>query len=316
MLNFIKNKKQQEQNIFVVIIMAYLGDSLVGNSLFQNIKRIYPNSKTVFIINKPYYEIAKYQKDVDEVFVFDKDGEHKGFKGLFKFVKNFPYRNIKYIFKMCQKLRVDVLSLLLKPQKIINYNHDISISAQERYLNLLKKVTKEEVINLPIVYNATKEVPPKLQNLITEGKRYIALCPISSNPTKDIPINTSIELIDMLNRASYEVLFVGLGERTRQYASELKKNNCKFIDLIDKTTIYELAQCLRNCECLISVDTGTMHLGYASGVPTVCLFYVKENITGWVPDKTLYPHTILPENNSSKCIYDACFKISSVGHFL
>lgn len=311
MLGFINNRKLQDKEVFVVIIMAYLGDALVGNSLFQNIKRIYPNSKTVFVINKPYYEVAKYQKDVDEVVVYDKNGEHKGFLGLFKFVKNFPYKKIKYIFKMCQKSRVNAISFLLKPEKIINYKHDISLPPQDRFNNLLRKVTKKEVINLPIVYNATDDIPKNLQNILAKNKKYVALCPISSNKIKDIPLCTSIDLINKLVLDNYEILLVGVGERTQKYASELEENNCKFINLVNKTSIYELAQTLRNCKGLISVDTGTMHIGYASGVPTVCLFYVENNIIGWAPDKELYPHTILPVDNTSQSIYQAFVQVTN-----
>ena len=45
-----------------------------------------------------------------------------------------------------------------------------------------------------------------------------------------------------------------------------------FINLVDKTTIAQLGALLANCKALISVDTGTMHLGLAVDVPTVCLF--------------------------------------------
>ena len=36
-----------------------------------------------------------------------------------------------------------------------------------------------------------------------------------------------------------------------------------FINLVDKTTIAQLGALLANCKALISVDTGTMHLGLA-----------------------------------------------------
>ena len=66
-----------------------------------------------------------------------------------------------------------------------------------------------------------------------------------------------------------------------------------------------MAQVLRNCKGLISVDTGTMHLGYANNVPTVCVFYVQDNIKAWAPNPEIYPHTILPTNLSSDGIYDS-----------
>jgi ADP-heptose:LPS heptosyltransferase len=305
----IVNCDKNTDNVFVIISMAYFGDSLVGNSLFQNIKMLYPNAKTVFIINKPYYEVAKYQKDVDEVYVFDTKCEHKGFLGMLKFIKQFPYKNIKYIFKMCDKSRVDVLSILLNPKKIINYKHDITIPTHERYCNLLKKVTNEKILKLPIVYNADNNIPVKFQNIITKDKKYIAICTTASNIARDMPIKTMVTLAKSLNNDNFEIILVGVGKRAQKHSEELKNNDCKFIDLVEKTSIYELAQCLRNCEALISVDTGTMHLGYANNVPTVCVFYVKENIKAWAPDKTLYPHTILPTNNTPEDIYESCIEI-------
>jgi len=38
------------------------------------------------------------------------------------------------------------------------------------------------------------------------------------------------------------------------------------------SSIPELVNAVRDAECLISVDTGTMHLGTAMGVPTIALF--------------------------------------------
>ena len=69
---YTKYEKFDSQKVFVVFNTACFGDVLVCNSLCQNVKRIYPNSKVVFVVNKPFYDVAKNQKDVDEVIVFDK----------------------------------------------------------------------------------------------------------------------------------------------------------------------------------------------------------------------------------------------------
>lgn len=159
------------------------------------------------------------------------------------------------------------------------------------------------------MYNVDNNIPIKFQNIITKDKRYVAICTTASSAPRDMPIETILKLAKVLNDDYFEIMLVGVGERARNHSEELKNNNCKFIDLVDKTSIYELAQYLRNCEALISVDTGTMHLGYASNVPTVCIFYVEKTIKGWAPDKNLYPHTILPKNNTPEDIYKACMQI-------
>ena len=88
-----------------------------------------------------------------------------------------------------------------------------------------------------------------------------------------MPVETAVELIEKLNKAGKTVLYFGAGKDSRAYADELKKRGCiNFVDLTDVTTIYQLANVMRLCQAVISIDTGTVHLAYASGVPTVGIF--------------------------------------------
>ncbi len=304
-------KNDNKQEIFVVISMQRFGDNLVVNSLFQNIKRLYPKSKTVYIVNKPYYEAAKYQKDVDETIIFDKDAQHKGILGMLKFVRQFPYKNIKCIFKTYKKERADIIAFLLHPEKIItgNFNIPLEGTIHQKISRLLKKITNEEIIDLPIKYYADYKIDEKFKDIFKNNKKYIALCPISSNIRKNMPFETAFELIKKLKENEYEVIFLGKGQEAQNFAFQLKEANSQFIDLIDKTTIYEMAQILRNCEGLISVDTGTMHFGYANDVPVVCLFYASENKNDWAPSEKIYPHTILPKENTVECIYNSLLEV-------
>ena len=162
------------------------------------------------------------------------------------------------------------------------------MKVQERHCNLLKKITDSKIIDVPIKYCANSEIPEKFKNIISKNGKYIALCTISAMVEKDMPIDTAVDLIEKLNDEGYEVLFVGSGEKAQKYSQDLQKNNCKFIDLSNQTSIYELAQILRNCKTTISVDTGTMHFSYANGIPTVCVFYKQGNIKPWAPKKDLY----------------------------
>ena len=84
---------KNEPKIFLVINLSYLGDVLVTNALCQNIKLNYPDSKVVFMVNKPFYEAALNQECVDDVIYYDKKNEHKGILGFFKFLFNCPYKN-------------------------------------------------------------------------------------------------------------------------------------------------------------------------------------------------------------------------------
>lgn len=303
------NKKISDNPVCLIFNTCFFGDVLLCNTLCQNLRKEYPNAKIVYIVDKPFYDVAKYQKDVDEVVIYDKKGENKGFGGMLKFIRNFPYKNADMSFVIYRNERNIVISKLLGAKRILFRDKKCTATVQEEHANLLSKVTKKPIENFPIKYEITKEIPVALKELVTEGENYIALCTVSKDVIKDCPIETCVDLINQIsskgiNNKKYKVLFCGVGEKTKQYAEALKQANCEFVDLTNKTTIPELASVLRNCKALVSVDTGTMHLGYALGVPTVCLFYKDGNSEFWAPNPEIYNVKILDNNITSNNIFD------------
>ena len=61
-----------KEKVFLVFNTACFGDVLLCNPLCQNIKNIWPNSKVIFICDKNFKDVAKYQKGVDDVVIYDK----------------------------------------------------------------------------------------------------------------------------------------------------------------------------------------------------------------------------------------------------
>ena len=140
-------------------------------------------------------------------------------------------------------------------------------------------------------------------NKIKENKDIIGLTLISDNQEKDMPLESAAELIRALNQINKLPVFFGVGECNRKYVNELKKIGIiEFIDLSDVTTIADLMQILKVCKALISIDTGTMHLGCALNIPVIALFYKKSNVEKWAPRKSLYNCEILTENITAENI--------------
>ena len=51
------------------------------------------------------------------------------------------------------------------------------------------------------------------------------------------------------------------------------------------------------CQAVISIDTGTLHLSYATGVPTIGVFYRPHMAKKWAPRKELYPYTAVIDSD-------------------
>ena len=77
----------------------------------------------------------------------------------------------------------------------------------------------------------------------------------------------------------------------------------QYINLVNKTTIYEMACVLKSCLALVSIDTGTMHLGCALDVPLAAVFYRDILTYFWTPDDRLYNVKVIKEDRSANNIY-------------
>ena len=309
-------QNRENQKIFLIINLSYFGDVLLTNTLCQNIKLNYPDSKTVMLVDKSFYEAAKYQYCVDEAIYFDKKGENKGLLGLLKFVIGCKYKNKIYAsFIMYDNERGILISTLLNSRKRISGPNKIFkwlltdihwerknelVHMQDINGDFIRTLTGKNGEILPIKYQPNQEndeLIEKIKKQFSE-KEIIGLCTVSKQKAKDMPVDTAIEIINKLASQDKTVFYFGAGKECRDYANELKKRGCRnFVDLTNVTTISQLAGIMQICKAVISIDTGTMHLSYATGIPTVCIFYKTEMIEKWAPRKSLYPHTIIIDKN-------------------
>ncbi len=306
---YTKYEEFDNSKVFVIFNTACFGDVLVCNTLCQNIKMAYPNSKVVFVVDKPFYDAAKCQKDVDDVIVYDKKGIHKGFRGIRKFIKEFPYKKPFASFNTYGNARNTTIANGIGSKYVVVGKRNRNIPMQEAHTLLFKEFTNKNLQNFPIKCFADENLPEHIKELMPQGNKYIALCVLTKNPPKDMPFLTAVDLIDKINKSGYKPVLVGTGDKTVKYANELENTGCKFINLVNKTTIPELGSVLKNCTALISVDTGTMHYGYALGVPTTAVFYETITLNNWTPNPNIYNTVLVKSNQTAENIFDKTQKL-------
>lgn len=312
---------------FLVINLSNFGDVLLTNALCQSIKLEFPDSKVYFLLNEPFYEAAKYMKDVDEVLCFDKKGKHKGFWGLLKFVFSCKFKNFDTALIMYGNDRGILISWLLMAKvrisgkngilRIFLTHHKLDFTdcphTQDGNANFLQPVIGKKTESLPIKY-----FPPESKYIEKFLEEYnyneipgelIGLCPLSSSIHKDLPLNIAAELINTLSSRNSTVYVTGSGERIKNYINELKKSGCdSFIDFSNKTSIAQLGYLIQKCNKYISVDTGAMHMACAVNTPLIALFYDISNLSKWAP-KEFYNHILMTENITAQNIVNNLEKL-------
>ena len=209
-------QNRENQKIFLIINLSYFGDVLLTNTLCQNIKLNYPDSKTVMLVDKPFYKAAKYQYCVDEAIYFDKKGENKGLLGLLKFVIGCKYKNKIYAsFIMYDNERGILISRLLNSKKRISGPNKIFkwlltdihwerknelVHMQDINGDFIRTLTGKNGEILPMKYqpnHENDELIEKIKKQFSE-KEIIGLCTVSKQKAKDMPVDTAIEIINKL----------------------------------------------------------------------------------------------------------------------
>ena len=133
----------------------------------------------------------------------------------------------------------------------------------------------------------------------------MAIHPFTSDPVKQWPVERFMELArSIAQEMKVKVVLVGRTEvGTPPYRSGGCPASCRrtapnFIDLINKTSLVELAALLKRCSLLISCDSGPMHLAASVGTPVVALFrndLPGKTVKRWGPWGS--GHTVIEKGN-------------------
>ena len=289
---------------FLVINLAYLGDVLVTSALCAEIKKHYPDSKLIFITSKMCYEVAKYIPEVDQAYAFDKRNEHKGLWGMLKFVFQIRKKwKVDCSIAVNSYERGDILAFLLgAKRRITELTKPTKFLCTDIYpfIPEINKVVHKTDINSNYLSILTGKMPDSdvsyivpeeakffAKNFIKENGfekfELIGLNPTAKADYRDWKPEQAAEFIKLVNETNKRVVITGT-EKAVEFCKKLRELGCTdFLDASNKTTISRLAGIIGECKALVSVDTGSMHVGCAIKVPTMDLFFKDDVIDIWGP---------------------------------
>ena len=273
------------KNILVIRCDRF-GEFLLNIPAMRALKEKYPQARLTVAVNSAVSELAGAVECVDQVLVWDE-------------VK----RNLrKYKFDLC---------VILNPMKEahwavfwagipvrVGYDRKWGILLTHKIKDTKHLGNRHEVdCNLELVglvgargqslAGTVSDFRIKVDdNLFREfiGQRVVAIHPFTSDSVKQWPVERFMELAQRIIHEDWgqspaetvsfktKVVLVGKDETWGQSPAGTAGTVPKFIDLVNKTSLVELAALLKRCSLLISCDSGPMHLAAAVGIPVVALF--------------------------------------------
>ncbi|KPK32634.1 MAG: hypothetical protein AMS24_03695 [Chlamydiae bacterium SM23_39] len=295
----------------------WLGDMIMATPILNDLRKNFPKAKITAFCKKPLSDLIKNDKNIDEVFSFEKP-----------LLKTRHYK--KKILKKLKEKKYDLGILLTnsfssaylffkgKVKNILGYDTnfrkfflDYRIKFYNRknthLVDTYKRLLLPLKINLsdskPKIYLDEKEME-KRALLFKKENKIVGICPFSNyGKSKCWPLERFEKVAEkLLDDKNISVIF--LGEKKDKKNLKIFEKNRVF-NLIGKTDIQNLAYIISICDVVLTNDSGPMHLAASLDIPLVALFGSTDEI---VTGPYLKNGIIKKKTACSPCFKRKCFK--------
>lgn len=146
----------------------------------------------------------------------------------------------------------------------------------QRYSLALENYPPHPSLLRPKIFLTPEELQLATQTLHTLGlTRPVAIHPYATHPAKSPAPKIWQQVIQLLKSQGHEVIIIG--HNPKPLAPNWNQ------DLTNTTSLRQTAALLRHCYCLISGDSGPMHLATAINTPVIALFGPTTQEWGFYP---------------------------------
>lgn len=268
-----------------------LGDLILSTPAIRAVRAAFPNGYVALLVSPATRALVDGHPAVDEVFVLDKDGAHRGWAGTRRLAADLSTRRFDAALLLHTTTRVVLLTWLagircrvgyarrlgwlltqarpdekrLGERHELDYTLDllrtIGIPAEDRRLEIAWSPESQGAVER---WLAGQDIAPE--------DRLVVLHPGASCPSKRWPAARFAEVADRLGTEGIKVaVAVGPGEQLA--GAEVRRRANVPVAMPDRPwSLTELSWLLRRAACVISNDSGPVHLAGAAGVPVVAIF--------------------------------------------
>jgi len=294
----VKNAKN-----ILVIDLAFIGDVILATPVMRALKAAYPAARLTMLTVPLTAPVAAMDPFVDEVLVYDKRGRHKGFFGMLAMGRQLKARGFDLAVCMNFAVRGAVVAWLAGIPNRLGYDAQHAglfltlVQRHERdgvkhealnHLEVLRPLglgTEDTSLVLTAPTAAQASLAAKRQRYEMPEQGYLVLCPFGSYAKKNLSLGLAAHLVRhwSLRRSVY---LIGGPAGAAGLERIVKTAGLPLTQVLAGTlTLPELAAFLGRADCLVTVDTGPLHIAQAVGCRTIAVFGPTDPVV-WGPRGT------------------------------
>jgi ADP-heptose:LPS heptosyltransferase len=290
-------------NVRTIVFAKYvgMGSIIQATPLIRTIKNRFPQARIIFVTNHSCRQLVERLEHIDAIIPVDDRGFFRlGWSSL-RVVAALMRAGVDLFFDLeMYSAYGSVMSLLSLSRNRIGfyrrsaehkvgiYTHLLYFNARHPvryiYLQLARAVGCEPVEPdrlgpVRVTASDRAEVAGKLCALGIEPQRYLVVSPNADlmSERRRWPTNRFASLIQQaIGRLDLPVVLTGVRAERPLVASIVEQipggGTGRVHNLAGELSLGGLLALLEQARCLITIDTGPMHMAWALGTPTVCLF--------------------------------------------
>jgi lipopolysaccharide heptosyltransferase II len=282
-----------------------IGDSVMATPLIEQIKRCKPEIKLIVVSMKTTTQVFVRNPNVDKIIQYNHNFDSIKFNSIIPFILmlwKIRRENID-VFLAAQPFNVIRHSLIaaFSGTKVkLKHTYDYGASTERDYSFIYHKLLPDSMarhrveLNLDFLrllgekvpessispqFFISKECQKRIDDLLQSyGKdnssgKLIAIHPGGIRQNKRWPVERFAEVSKKLIKSGYTVCLVG-GSYEINTCEDItaKIGTDRIINFTGNATLEETGGILKRCRCLISNDTGIMHLATATKTPVIAIF--------------------------------------------
>jgi heptosyltransferase-2 len=292
---------QQAQDLdrILVIRLSSLGDILLTTSALRALRSRFPTSRIEFLTSQPYVDLASTLPGVDRVLEFDKRG---GLKELLRW----QFRLLRTRYSIIVDLQNSQRSALwralafpviwtkarryrLRRFVLVHFRKNLYpgiLPVPMRYLAAVESLGCRDDgggLELRVPEAIARQTQEELEGSGVTSERAVIVAPGARHATKRWPAENWTDLVRTLLGRDYQVLIIGDRADESLIEAIIRDVADKRVRCFINQPLVKVAAILQFGACLVSNDSGPMHLAAAVETPVVALFGPTVEEFGFFP---------------------------------
>jgi len=274
----------------LIVNVNWLGDTLFATPFIRAVREKYPNSYITILTHPRCYEILDGNPNINEIIIYDEKKQHKNLLRKFSIISYLRSKNFDAAFILRKSLSRTLLLLFSKIPIRAGYGSKRAgflltrrvdtphkdLHKVEYFLNLGKAIGIEAKNKNYEVYISGKDMERGEKILKDAGikdKDFVILNAGGNWDPKRWPLENFAKLGDEIFKKSGAYIVLTGAEKDIVLAEAISglMRHKPFI-LCGKTNLKALGAIFKKAMCVISNDSGPMHLAVAAGASVIAIF--------------------------------------------